>query len=72
MVGCSRLGKEFGERWRYKRNQQEAEFAYVEDPLKEVVVGKGRVKNYALVFGLNGGAIHCGREQPRRRWKVRL
>lgn len=37
-----------------------------------MVERKGKVKTYAVTFGLNGGAIHCGREQPRRRSKVRL
>ena len=37
-----------------------------------MIEGKGKVKTYAVTFGLNGGAIRCGREKPRRRLKVRL
>lgn len=56
---------------RYKGNQYEVESACLRHPFMRWLKGEG-VKNYPLACGVNGGAFHWGREEPRRRCKWRL
>lgn len=65
MVDLSRNRKEFGEKIEVQKKSVRSRIGYVKNPLKNIVEGKGRVKNYVPAFGLNVGTIHIDREQPK-------